>query len=208
MLNTTVHSNISRRELLGAGALLTGAGIASLALPGAAPADSGQSEQDSAAVGHIYRLQAAFHRAKTTQDIDLMMSLWDPDGTLIVLGNPSSPFVGFDQIKGFWLTSGSFTHQRFSLVPSFKIKIAFQQDGAFLYFECHDVQNYTNPSTRFIASDTFLAGTIHRQEHDWVFHDMTAGAATRLDPNTYYYPEPLDQRRAPIAAGGLNTPAA
>ena len=27
------------------------------------------------AVGQIYRLQAAFHRAKSTQDIDLMMSL-------------------------------------------------------------------------------------------------------------------------------------
>lgn len=188
MLNTTVHSNISRREMLGAGALLTGAGIASLALPGAALADSGQSEQDSAAVGHIYRLQAAFHRAKTTQDIDLMMSLWDPNGTLNVRGNPHSPFVGFDQIKGFWLTSGSFTHSRFSLIPSFKLKIEFQQGAAFLYFECHDVGNYDDLSTRFIASDTFLAGTIHLLASDWVFYDMTAGPAVPLDPNTYYYP--------------------
>jgi hypothetical protein len=86
-----------------------------------------------------------------------MMSLWDPNGTLTVRGNPNSPFVGFDQLKTFWLTSGSFTHKRFSLVPSFKLNIAFQQDGAFLYFECHDIGNYADPASRYIASDTFLA---------------------------------------------------
>jgi hypothetical protein len=182
------NRTINRRELLGTGALITGAGIASLTLPAAALADSDQSEQDSAAVGHIYRLQAAFHRAKTNQDIDLMMSLWDPNGTLTVRGNPNSPFVGFDQLKAFWLTSGSFTHKRFSLVPSFKLKIAFQPNGAFLYFECHDIGNYADPSNRYIATDTFLAGTIRRQASDWVFHDMTAGPAAPLDPTTYYYP--------------------
>jgi hypothetical protein len=50
--------------------------MASVAMPATAFADDGGP--GSGAVGQIYRLQAAFHRAKTTQDIDLMMSLWDP----------------------------------------------------------------------------------------------------------------------------------
>ncbi len=35
----------------------------------------------TARVGEIYELQAAFHRAKTTQEIELMMSLRDEGGT-------------------------------------------------------------------------------------------------------------------------------
>jgi hypothetical protein len=52
-----------------------------------------------------------------------MMSLWDPHGTLHVAGDPNSPYVGLAQLTAFWLGSGSFTHRRFSLVPSFKIQI-------------------------------------------------------------------------------------
>lgn len=181
MHNATTRSQLSRRELLGAGALITGASVASLALPAAAHADGGE------AIGQIYRLQAAFHRAKSTQDIDLMMSLWDPDGTLNVQGDPNSPYAGFDELKAFWLGSGSFTHRRFSLVPSFKIQIDTQGDTAFLYFECHDVGDYDQPD-RQIAADLFLAGTIQRSGRPWVFHDMTAGKASPLSIDHYYYP--------------------
>jgi hypothetical protein len=66
-----------------------------------------------------------------------------------------------------WLTSGSFTHKRFSLVPSLKLKIVFRQAGAFLYFECHDIGSYADPSSRYIASETCLAGTIHHRDSDW-----------------------------------------
>ena len=63
---------------------------------------------ESVQPGEIYELQAAFHRAKTHQDIELMMSLWDPNGTLTVQGNPTVTYTGSDQIRAFWLTSGSF----------------------------------------------------------------------------------------------------
>jgi hypothetical protein len=92
---------------MGAGAILE-----STLLPLRAQVTGPESEQ----LGEIYELQAAFHRAKTTQDIDLMMSLWDPNGILNIQGDPNSPYVGFNQLKAFWLGSGSFTHPRFSLV--------------------------------------------------------------------------------------------
>ncbi len=180
----TRTTNLSRRELIGAGATITGAGIASLAIPGTALADHSDG---GVAVGRIYRLQAAFHRAKTTQDIDLMMSLWDQNATLNAQGAPGSPFIGFEQLKAFWQQSGSFTHRRFSLVPSFKTQIEVHGDQAFLYFECHDVADF-DLSTRNIKSDTFLAGTVHRAAGDWVFFDMTAGPAFPLSVDHYYYP--------------------
>ena len=81
-----------------------------------APADAQILGGDSQA-GGIYDLQAAFHRAKTTQDIELMMSLWDVNGILNNQGDSNSPYVGSHQLRSFWLNSGSFKNRRFSLVP-------------------------------------------------------------------------------------------
>ncbi len=142
---------------------------------------------EGVAVGKIYELQAAFHRAKTTQDLDLMMSLWDDDGTLNVVGNPSSPFVGAQQLRSFWQTSGSFTHRRFSLVPSFKTQIVVHGDEAFLYFECHDVGDY-DLATRAIVVDTYLAGTVRKVDGKWVFSNMTAGTAFPLSVDHFFFP--------------------
>ena len=142
---------------------------------------------ESTQVGEIYELQAAFHRAKTTQDIDLMMSLWDPEGTLTVQGNPNAVYVGSQQIRSFWETSGSFTHRRLSLVPSFKTQIDVRGDQGWLYFECHDIGDYDLP-TRAIVADTFLAGTVRHIGGKWVFSSMTAGRAFPLSATHYYFP--------------------
>ena len=162
-------------------------GMGALAGPASSPVDAQVSGPDNTQVAAIYELQAAFHRAKTTQDINLMMSLWDVNGTLNVQGDPNSPYVGFDQLQAFWLQSGSFTHHRFSLVPSFKIKIDVQGVQAQLYFECHDIGDFDQPD-RFIAADLFLAGTLRKVGGSWVFFDMTAGSAFPLSVDHYYFP--------------------
>ncbi len=181
-------TQMSRRTLLRVGAAGTALGTAALALPGFALADAPASEQ----TGEIYQLQAAFHRAKTTQDLDLMMSLWADDATF---NNNGAVYVGFDQIKAFWHGSGSFTHHRFSLVPSYKTTIQVHGDEAFLYFECHDVGNFPtggfdDPAFKTIVNDTFLAGTLKNIGGNWLFHNMTAGPSSPLSYDTYYYPIP------------------
>lgn len=142
---------------------------------------------DSTQVAQIYQLQAAFHRAKTIQDIDLMMSLWADDASLTIPGNPHSPFVGLDQIRAFLLTTGSFVHLRLSLVPSFKIQIDVHGDEAFFYEECHDIGDFDLP-TRFIAADSFLAGTLRKEGDKWLFWNMFGGGASPLSVNHYYFP--------------------
>jgi hypothetical protein len=178
-------AEISRRALLRKGTAVTAFGA--LAGPSLASASASANTQQSVQVAEIYRLQAAFHRAKTTQDIDLMMSLWAADGTLTNQGDPNSPYVGADQLRSFWLGSGSFTHRRFSLVPSYKIQIEVHGREAWLYFECHDVGDYDLP-TRFIASDSFLAGTLRHICGNWVFWKMTAGNSAPLSVDHYYFP--------------------
>jgi hypothetical protein len=69
----------------------------------------------------------------------------------------------------------------------FKIRTEVFGNQASLYFECHDVGNY-DLATRFIASDSFLAGTIGNLSGKWVFSDMTAGKSSPLSVNHYYFP--------------------
>jgi hypothetical protein len=82
------------------------------------PAMAEQNGPATADVTKIYQLQAAFHRAKTAQDIALMMSFWDSKGTLRVHGDQKSPYVGTEQLRAYWLNSGSFKNRRFSLVQT------------------------------------------------------------------------------------------
>jgi len=183
-------TEITRRDLLRKGAAAAAIGGAALVLPGLARADSAESVQ----VAEIYQLQAAFHRAKTTQDLDLMMSLWADDAAFTNTTSGTT-YVGADQIRGFWQGSGSFTHHRFSLVPSYKTTIEVQGGQAFLYFECHDVGNFASGSfgdaaIKTIVNDTFLAGTLRNVAGSWLFWNMTAGPSSPLSYSTYYYPIP------------------
>jgi hypothetical protein len=118
-----------------------------------------------------------------------MMSLWAADATLTNQGDASSPYVGADSIRSFFQGSGSFTHRRLSLVPSFKtqIDVGYNGDHAWLYFECHDVGDYDLP-TRAIAADLFLAGTLRRIRGAWLFSNMTAGKSSPLSVDHYYFP--------------------
>jgi hypothetical protein len=102
---------------------------------------------------------------------------------------------GADQIRSFWVGSGSFTNHRFSLVPSYKtqINVGHNGDHAWLYFECHDVGNFAtadfgDPAVKTIVNDTFLAGMLHKPHGSWLFSDMTAGPSSPLSNNHYYYP--------------------
>src|SRR5207249_1718529 len=115
-------AELTRRDLLRKGLAGTAFGAAALAVPSLARASAPPGSPESVQVAEIYQLQAAFHQAKTTQDLDLMMSLWADDATF-TNNSTGRTYVGFDSIKSFWQGSGSFTHHRFSLVPSYKTKI-------------------------------------------------------------------------------------
>lgn len=141
-------------------------------------------EPQRSPIAQIHQLQADFHRAKTFRDIDLMMSLWAPDATFTRGG---VTLVGTDEIRAFWLTSGSFNttlNMRESLTPSFKIRVRVHGDTAFLYFECHDVDEVTGA----FVSHLSLGGTVRNVDGHWVFWRMSSGPVTGgWAPNTYYF---------------------
>lgn len=185
MRGINTATRVSRRQLLRLGVSTAALGAGMVAVGDLVSVKAAGPE--SVQVAEVYQLQAAFHRAKTHQDLDLMMSLWSDDATLDVQGNPNSPFVGSAALRSFWASSGSFTHRRLSLVPSFKTQISLDGDHAWLYFECHDVGDYDLP-TRSIVNDTFLAGTLVNDGGTWRFWNMTSGKASPLAPDHYYFP--------------------
>ena len=173
--------DITRRALLRTGVLGAAMGTATLTMPvlaraASAPGVSHGSEQ----IGEIYELQAAFHRAKSHQDIDLMVSLWAEDCTFTLNG---TTFSGKDAVRAFFLASGSWTSHRMSFVPSFKDQIQVNGDTAFLYFECHDVDLVSG----LVVTHLFNAGTIRNVAGTWLFWKMNFGTAP-LSVDTIYFP--------------------
>jgi hypothetical protein len=177
---------VSRLKLLRTGLAGTAVSVAGDMLPPALLV-AAQEDGPSSAVAEIYELQSAFHRAKSTQDLDLMMSLWPEGSRINVQGDPNSPYVGSETLRTFWLNSGSWKSHRLSLVPSFKIQIDVKTDDeGWMYFECHDVDNYDQP-TRSIIADLYLGGTIKNIDGRWAFWDMTSGSGATLSPDRYYF---------------------
>ena len=177
---------LNRRELLHKGAAGAAVGAVAFVVPElawGAPADGKQ-------LGGIYQLQAAFHNAKSHQDIEKMVSLWTNDCTLTFNG---TTYSGPDAVRSFFLNSGSFLHHRISLVPSFKDQMVVGHNGdhAFLYFECHDVALDSNdpagPQGSLVTHLTNY-GLIKNNGGAWQFHQMHFGSAAPISVDTIYDP--------------------
>ena len=178
--NELATANLSRRNLMGKAMAGAAVGAAVLAMPSLAAAQEGG--QETVQVELIRELQANFHRAKTFQDIDLMMSLWAEHAVFHFNGD----HVGLDQIRALFLSGGSFTHLRLSLVDAPKMKIEVHGRRAYLYFECVDLGTYA--TAPYVASVLFLAGNLRKIDDEWLFSEMWGGPATPLSADHYYFP--------------------
>ncbi len=178
-------STLTRTSFLKKGAVGAAGGALALSLPNFASGAS--SRITSAQIGDIYELQAAFHRAKSHQDIDLMVSLWTRDCSFDYLG---VSYSGQDAVRTFFLGSGSWKHRRLSLVPSFKDQIQVHGNSAYLYFECHDVAlDADDPGgpVGSLVTHLYNAGTITKHAGAWQFQQMHFGiAGVAID--TLFYP--------------------
>jgi ketosteroid isomerase-like protein len=184
---------MTRRDLLRTGATAAAIGTTAITIPSFATVAAAEGAHadghDAGAVGGIYQLQAAFHQAKSHQDIELMVSLWTEDATFRYAG---TTYAGRDAVRTFFLGSGSWHHHRVSLVPSFKDQIQVHDDDtAYLYFECHDVA-LTDESpavpTGTVVTHLFNAGALRRHDQQWLFREMHFGSAAPLSVDTIYFP--------------------
>lgn len=133
-----------------------------------AEADTGRK----ADMWDIDQLERKFHRATTYHNIDLMMSLYAPNATLVFASNTA---VGKDQIRKFWLEkSKSFKQYWISDTAVYKIKITVSGDRGTLFFECH----YVDPKTEKVVSVTAADVDVARIDGRWLITNLTGASAT------------------------------
>jgi ketosteroid isomerase-like protein len=174
---------MTKRTVKRAGMLLVVAALALIptlsALAGnstnaAAKNDAVQREAD---LYEIDQIEVKFHRATSTHDLNLMMSLWAPGA---VFNIDQQTLTGKAQIRNWFATENKAfmpTHHWESDTPSYKLRISLNGNKATMYFECH----YIDTNTSKVVA---VAGVDHRLQKingKWLIVD-SAGAPATLSP--------------------------
>jgi len=114
---------------------------------------SDQAIQKDATRYQIDLIERTFHRAMSTHDVNLMMSLFAP-GAVFNLGLET--FSGKAQIRKFFAThNAAFQPENdwVSETPSYKIRMTVNGDKGTLYFECHFVDVKTGTVKSLVGVD-------------------------------------------------------
>jgi uncharacterized protein (TIGR02246 family) len=108
--------------------------------------------QHQADIAAIDQIEKTWHKAGSTQNVDLMMTVWAPDATFTVGGEP---YVGKAQIRKFFEKAGPFQpgNHWVSDTPAYKIRITANGDKGTLYFECHYIDSATGKIANIVAAD-------------------------------------------------------
>ena len=154
-------------------AVAVGVLVGALAASGGSSASSA-SEQEirrNADLWQIDQLEKSFHKATSTKDVDLMMSLYAPNATFTF---PGTIAAGKKEIRRFWITSRSFTNNWVSETPAFKVRITLNGDRGTLYFECV----YVDAKTGKVATITAADGDVARINGRWLITGLAGASAT------------------------------
>lgn len=125
----------------------------------------------------IDQIEVKFHRATSTHDINLMMSLWAPGA---IFNIDQETLTGKAQIRRWFLTKNKAfmpSHHWESDTPSYKIKIHLNGDNATMYFECH----YIDPKTGKVVAAAGVTHTLQKVNGQWLITN-SAGSTATLSP--------------------------
>jgi uncharacterized protein (TIGR02246 family) len=161
------------------GIFLAGAVLSAALLLAAGCGSSSSSSADMDALQHqadvnaIDLIEKTWHKAVTTKDVDLMMTVWAPDATFTVGGEP---YVGDAQIRKFFETSGAFQPENHwvSDTPAYKIRITANGDKGTLYFECHSIDTATGKLANIVAADQ----DVQKIDGKWLITTSSAAPTT------------------------------
>jgi ketosteroid isomerase-like protein len=128
--------------------------------------------QHEADVTAIDQIEKTWHKAASTHDVDLMMSIWASDATFNI---GTETLSGKNQIRNFFAhKAGPFQPQNHwvSDTPAYKIRITVSGDKGTLYFECH----YIDVKTQKVVSVVGADQNVQRINGHWLI--TGAAAAT------------------------------
>jgi ketosteroid isomerase-like protein len=163
---------------LGLGAIAA-ALVLSLSACGGSSSHSGTTAQlhKDADILAIDQIEQTWHKAASSHNVGLMMSLWAPDATFNI---GTQTLTGRAQIRDFFEhTAAPFQPQNHwvSDTPSYRIRITVNGDKGTLYFECHYVDVKTKKVVSVVAADQ----NVQKIGGNWLI-TSSAGATPSLGP--------------------------
>jgi ketosteroid isomerase-like protein len=165
-------------KVLGLGAIAAALAL-SLSACGGSTSQSGTTAQlqKDADVLAIDQIEQTWHKAASSHNVGLMMSLWAPDATFNI---GTQTLTGRAQIRNFFEhTAAPFQPQNHwvSDTPSYLIRITVNGDKGTLYFECHYVDVKTEKVVSVVAADQ----NVQKIGGKWLI-TSSAGATPSLGP--------------------------
>jgi ketosteroid isomerase-like protein len=136
-----------------------------------------QAAQKQADIYAIDQIEVKWHKAASTKDVDLMMSLFAPDATATF---GTTNLAGTDEIRDFFVNKvGPFQPENHwvSDTPAYKIRVTVNGDKGTLYFEC----DYIDVKTQKVASVVGADQTVERINGKWLITNVV-GATPVLEP--------------------------
>jgi hypothetical protein len=139
----------------------------------AAPRITSLSLEKQADLYQISKIEKTWHRATSRKDLDLMMSIWAPNGTMTIGG---ATYTGKKAIRDVFAKSGPFQPDNHwvSDTPAYKIRANVSGNKATFHFECH----YIDVDTGKLA---LAAGTdldLRKIGGSWLITNFTASSVT------------------------------
>jgi ketosteroid isomerase-like protein len=134
-----------------------------------------QDLQKQADMFQIDQIERTWHKAASTHDVALMMSLWAPDATFNI---GTQTLTGKAQIRNFFEhTAAPFQPQNHwvSDTPAYKVRITVNGDKGTIYFECH----YVDVKSQKVVSIAAADQTVQRIGGKWLI-TTSAGASPSL----------------------------
>jgi SnoaL-like protein len=133
--------------------------------------------QNEADLYEIDQIEVKFHRATSTHNLNLMMSLWAPGS---VFNIDQKTLTGKAQIRHWFATENKAFmpgHHWESDTPSYKIRVNLNGNKATMYFECH----YIDPKTKKVVAEAGVTHTLQKVNGKWLITD-SAGSTATLSP--------------------------
>ena len=166
------------RTLLQMRSLVIGAALAALVIPlaasGGTSARMDSTTQRDADLYQIDQIEVKFHKATSTHNLNLMMSLWAP-GAVFNIGQAT--LTGKAQIKNWFATKNAAfapgNHWE-SDTPSYKIRVDLEGNKATMYFECH----YIDPKTSKVVHLAGVTHTLQKINGQWLITNSASSNAT------------------------------
>jgi hypothetical protein len=122
----------------------------------------------------IDQIEVKFHRATSTHDLKLMMSLWAPGA---VFNIDQQTLIGKAQIKHWFATQNKAfmpANHWESDTPTYKDWIHLNGNHATMYFECH----YIDPATSKVVALAGVTHTLQKINGKWLITNSAGSYAT------------------------------